>query len=379
MRLALALRRPLCAAPLMMHAIAGAAQAQGSGSALGPLRFLVMPSDTLRSAVVVDPTLVPRLNQHIAVQFDGVARALALKEISRLSGLDFVYALDAVPPDTPVRLNAAGITVAAALTAILRDTDVDLLLKPGGNAVLVQRSVLEGAVNSDSLGKHGVPGADVSIPALKLSAQANFVGEFRLRGVAPGRYLVIASGAGLRSVGDTVTITGGGTAYHDFVLATKAVVLDSVVSKAPSQREYISPALNAFEERRRSHSGGYFITDSVLRQEEDRPLWEVISKHVPGANMVFGRTGAVYLASSRGPSTNALHGGSTTCYPDVYLDGVPLAPASPTARSGAKVSLSFPTTEIGAVEFFAGGATLPAEFSHSSSGCGALLLWTRER
>jgi hypothetical protein len=244
-----------------------------------------------------------------------------------------------------------------------------------------QTGAIEGAVNADSLGKRSVPGAEISIPALHLTTQTNFAGEYHLGGITPGRYLVIATAVGLRSVGDSVSIALGTTTYLDFVLATRAIVLDSVVSKAPAARTYISPALNGFEERRLSGSGGYFVTDSILRREEDRPLWEVIQMHVPGAHMVFPPNSfAVLLASGRGPSTKAMIGGSKTCYPDVYLDGISLAPAAATATSSPKVDLTrFLTPEIGAVEFYAGGASLPVQFNHTSSGCGALLLWSREK
>jgi hypothetical protein len=237
-----------------------------------------------------------------------------------------------------------------------------------------QTGTIEGAVSADSLGKRSVPGAEISIPALKLTAQANFVGEFRLAGIAPGRYLVIATGVGLRSVGDSVTIESRGTTYHDFVLATKAVVLDSVVSKAPAERTHISPALRGFEERRLSGSGGYFVTDSILRREEDRPLDEIVSAHVPGAQFVRPGQNRVYLTSNR-------LGGH--CFTDVYLDGVALAPLpdpDPKLKSIVAVNLSqFVATDLAAIEFYPGGASLPVQFNHTSSGCGALLLWTRER
>jgi hypothetical protein len=246
-----------------------------------------------------------------------------------------------------------------------------------------QTGAIEGAVNADSLRKRSVPGAEISIPALHLTTQTNFAGEYHLGGITPGRYLVVATAVGLRSVGDSVSIAPGGTTYLDFVLATRAIVLDSVVSKAPAQRKYISPSLNAFEERRLSGSGGYFITDSILRKEEGRPLWEVIRAHVPGASMVFPPNSfAVYLVSGRAPSNRVLiePAASKSCFPDVYLDGVSLAPATATATSSPTVDLTrFLTPEIGAVEFYAGGASLPIQFNHTSSGCGALLLWSREK
>jgi hypothetical protein len=131
--------RSLCMAAGGAFTIAVAAHAQGTAYTMRAVRFLVEPEDSLQPAIVVDPSHVTVLRQRVSVNFDGVARKVALKELSRLSGLDFVYALDVVSPDAAVHLKAADITVAAALTEILLDADVDVLLKPEGNAVLVKR------------------------------------------------------------------------------------------------------------------------------------------------------------------------------------------------------------------------------------------------
>jgi hypothetical protein len=243
-------------------------------------------------------------------------------------------------------------------------------------ALLAQSSSLEGSVSTDSLGKHSMPGAEISIPALNLSTRTNFAGEYHLGGIAPGRYLAIATAAGYRSVGDSVTIEAGGPGFHDFVLARPAIVLDSVVSKAPAPRQYISPGLNGFEERRLSGKGGYFITDSIMRREEDRPLEDIIGMHVPG--VIIQRVGGThaFLASGRGPKGMS----SAACYPDVYLDGVFLAPLGVPGASAKAVDLrQFPPTDLAAAEFYPGGATLPVQFNHTASGCGALALWTREK
>ena len=59
------------------------------------------------------------------------------------------------------------------------------------------------------------------------------------------------------------------------------------------------------------------------------------------------------------------------CFPDVYLDGVPVTdkPAD---------LAEFTTMDIGAIEFHT-TATLPVQFNHTSTLCGALRVWSRER
>jgi hypothetical protein len=224
-----------------------------------------------------------------------------------------------------------------------------------------------------------MPGAEISIPALSLTTRTNFAGEYHLGGIVPGRYLAIATAAGYRSVGDSVTVGAGSASFHDFVLARTAIVLDSVVSKAAAPPpKHISPSLTGFEERRLSGGGGYFVVDSVLRKEEDRPLADIIRMHVPGVDMAHVGQSRVYLTSGRGPFTLRQNG---VCYPDVYLDGVRVTPL-PDPQNSALIAVDitqFVSSEVTAMEFYPGGASLPVQFSRTSSGCGALALWTREK
>ncbi|HEX5437967.1 MAG TPA: carboxypeptidase-like regulatory domain-containing protein, partial [Gemmatimonadaceae bacterium] len=66
------------------------------------------------------------------------------------------------------------------------------------------------------------------------------------------------------------------------VVLTPAVRLPGVTTHGRSS--YISPNLRGFEDRRLHGATGYFIPDSVLRKEEERPLANVLESHVPGIN-----------------------------------------------------------------------------------------------
>lgn len=64
-----------------------------------------------------------------------------------------------------------------------------------------------------------------------------------------------------------------------------------------------SPAiLRGFDDRRRNHSGGYFIGDSILRKDENRSLASVLMAYASGASIEQARGGAAFLA--RAPSCN---------------------------------------------------------------------------
>jgi len=151
------------------------------------------------------------------------------------------------------------------------------------------------------------------------------------------------------------------------VVFERAQQLPAVVTTDSAPR-WISPALTGFEERRKQGLG-YFIPSDVLRKEENRPLGNVLRARVPGIDVWTGRlprdkTTKTVLRSAR-PEWKGY------CYPDVYLDGV-LVTDTPADLS------QYSTMDIGAIEFHT-TATLPIQFNHSSSLCGALLLWSRER
>ncbi|MFI5228805.1 MAG: carboxypeptidase-like regulatory domain-containing protein [Gemmatimonadales bacterium] len=170
------------------------------------------------------------------------------------------------------------------------------------------------------------------------------------------------------------------------VALSKAVALATVRINAPSEL-YVSPALRRFEERRRLGLGGYFIGASILRREESRNLGNVLRSHVPGTMIAEGAHSAAYLLKS----PRCVEGGP----PQVYLDGVPLAApplpgskpneANPTTARGQAVAIppfdlsEFNVSDLAGIEYYPDGTQLPEEFDHTSTRCGALLLWTREK
>jgi hypothetical protein len=168
------------------------------------------------------------------------------------------------------------------------------------------------------------------------------------------------------------------------VLMKKVAELPAVVTKSTSPK-YLSPALRAFDERRKNRTSGYFINDSILRKEDGRPLGNVLAAHAPGVQVKQVSSANFLLKSPRCTS-----GGQ----PDLYLDGVPLAhfedvrwpipkPRNRNAPIDARdypMDLSqFQVSDLAGVEYYPDNATMPVEFSRTSAGCGALFLWTRER
>ncbi|MEO7456426.1 MAG: hypothetical protein ABIY52_09205 [Gemmatimonadaceae bacterium] len=135
----------------------------------------------------------------------------------------------------------------------------------------------------------------------------------------------------------------------------------TVTDTAPRSR---SPGLRGFEERRRNAASGTFITEAEIRKEENRQVGNFLIAHVPNIVIINSRSGGMTLRKS----PRCGRGGD----PDVYLDGVLVAAPKPIDVS------EFNLQNIAAIEYYPNTATAPPEFNRTSSGCGALLLWSRQ-
>jgi len=248
---------------------------------------------------------------------------------------------------------------------------------------------ISGVVSTDSAGSHKLGEVDVVIPALSLVARTNWLGEYRFSRVPAGMYILEARHVGYKPVGDSVRVAAG-EARLDFVLDQKTVTLESVVSTA-TNKKYISPSLQAFDERMNAHQGGSFVADSTLRKNEDRKLPEVLQSRVAGMTFLRAPAGsATYAYSAR--STAAQCGVfqpckgrfnqqvPRLCYVTVYLDGIKLGadPQRVDADNPPPDLNSLAVSDLAGVEFYAGAASVPMQY-HNDNPCGTLLLWTREK
>jgi len=254
---------------------------------------------------------------------------------------------------------------------------------PLPSSASAQAATLLGTVLRDSAGE-ALGGAEVTIAGSSQRTVTNYQGGFRVNALPAGRYVLTIPHVGFAPLVDTVVLASGQRLEREYVMIAQPVALDSVRVTAP-ERKYISPNLNAFEERRKSGRGGYFITDSLLRANDDRRLGGVIAGHVSGLALV-SKGASDYLASTRkcGPGPTLLTcGAGLTCWVAVYIDGIRIYDASmdvygrgsPQRPDFARLN----ARDYAGVEFYAGGASTPIQYTSTGSDCGTLLLWTRER
>jgi hypothetical protein len=264
----------------------------------------------------------------------------------------------------------------------MRSAIIALLI--GAQALHAQSAALLGTVMRDTLGHALAGGIEVRIPQLKGATQTNYMGEFRLSPIPPGTYLVTIRTVGYEPFSDSITFAAGQTINREFVLKPIATQLEAVQTQASAVKKYRSPALNAFEERRTSGHGGYFITDSVFRAAENGRLPDVLGR-IPGLQKVPDRA-ATYMASSRSASDGGpvfmskKSQGVTYCFVTVYVDGIMRWQGPPSASNPPlDMNTAINIVDLAGAEFYAGGAAIPVQFNATSTSCGVLLLWTREQ
>ena len=99
-------------------------------------RFLLSTSGGFQP---VDIPRSPSLTRRITLEIAGVTVREAIREVARRGGLTILFTDDVGRLDAPAKLHATDITVAAALTDLLIDAGVDIVLTKSGAATLCRR------------------------------------------------------------------------------------------------------------------------------------------------------------------------------------------------------------------------------------------------
>jgi hypothetical protein len=251
------------------------------------------------------------------------------------------------------------------------------------------RAVLRGNVLVDGSNKP-IAGAEVSLPRLLVVARTDTSGAFRLGDIPAGRHQLNVRCVGFVPMTTPMTFAAGDSVEADLLLSAVAAFegqpLPGVtVTAAPTLRG----RLLEFEERRAMGTGGRFLTQAQLDLMEGRRMSEALAAiSVP---VVIGRTNAAWVASSRGtqslvrtirPSMADLAQGARThlCYAAVAVDGVLVYRGSEDGQGSSEPLFdinSLSTRNVAGVEFYSGGATMPARYNGTRTTCGLILIWTR--
>jgi len=291
-----------------------AALAQSVPDPRGP-QFLLASASPSKAPVVVEAGSVASLRRRVSLSLDGARVGEALAELSRVSGLQIVYADGVVPSEGRVHFRAEEITVAAALTEVLLDAGVDVLISPGGSVVLVKRGAVQtgsvaGRVTDAKTGQ-GIPGASVSLDGTRWRATTDENGAYRLVEVTPGTYTLTASRIGYTRQSKSVTVAAGQEATLDVRLEVSASPLDAVVvtgTMVPTEVKALPTPISV-------------ITAEDIERQNLQRVDQVFRGQVPGAvAWDLGPVDYNSVIAVRGASTLSATPGIKT-----FVDGVEVA------------------------------------------------------
>jgi hypothetical protein len=270
-------------------------------------------------------------------------------------------------------------------------TCLGLLIGAGSVAAQGRTSQLELVILGEADG-FPIPNVAVAFPSLQKAASTDTAGRVTLRNLKAGTHEMITRRIGYATLRKSFVFTAGQTVTDTVRLAT-INVLDSVVVRAAP--------ISSFEEHRLIGLGK-FLDRSQLEKMGERKLSSVIGEFA-GAGIIPGRGNHAWLVNTRGVRTlnpkncgiddNRRSSGSSrggidpgdaamgakpcACYAQVWLDRTMIYRASGTPGELLFNLNSIAVDQIEAVEYFAGPAQTPLEYSMLNSSCGVLVIHTR--
>ena len=213
-------------------------------------------------------------------------------------------------------------------------------------------------------------GAEVRILGTSVRAVTNDSGEFKLDGVHSGRFKFVARRLGFQSAEVTVRLAEGESKEIRVILLGIPELLDSVVVIG----EQTTGRMADFWRRRTIGVGAFITRAEIERRRPSRPsmlLMALSGVSVAGSdalgqpNIQMGRSGVASATKNRAQMLAA------DCQVAYYVDGMQ------TSRGAFHID-DLPPQDIEAIEVYRGPSEIPAKFRAIDTGCGLIVIWTRE-
>lgn len=259
---------------------------------------------------------------------------------------------------------------------------VAILVLAAASPAAGQSAVFAGAVVRDTLG-HGLSGALITILGTNRSDTSDARGEFKFTNLAAGKRGIVIRRVGFQPMVDTVDLIDGRDVEREYVMDPVPVSLDSVRVVATNE-SHLSPQMSQFEDDRKWSPGGHFLTEQQIAANEQRAMQDILVSMMPGLHVFRPlpkeRPTMEYLSSGRGNCNGPVFQcGASECPVLLYVNGaVRTDPAFDKDPHDWEDFNTMRATEIEAVEYFAGAATIPQRYNMTGNSCGVLVLWTRE-
>ena len=224
-------------------------------------------------------------------------------------------------------------------------------------------------VFDDATGKP-LEGVDVVVLTTNATATTSNSGAVSLALLDSGTTLLQLRKVGYASRIVPVITSSADTTPITLVLKPLSQTLPAVVTRAAS----VTPKFADFERRRASGGGGHFITQDVLDKNPQLLTAEIMMR-IPGL-VIVGTPQSGIVGNTRGQQS--LMGTRTFkgfCLAAVIVDGAMVYSG---AQGDAPFSVnSYRPDEIAGIEYYAGGASMPAEYNATRTTCGLVVIWTR--
>ncbi|MBX6331550.1 MAG: TonB-dependent receptor [Gemmatimonadaceae bacterium] len=282
----------------------------------GP-RFLYAPSPT---SALRDARNAPVLKRRISMDASGITLADALERIAAQGRVLFLYSNSIVPSEMRVSLQAEHITIVAALTELLVNTDLDVIVSRDNQIALVKRAAprapqapgtVVGTI-TDAKTHAPIPSVSVSVDDARRTAVTDDSGRYRIAGIEPGTHTVTAQRIGYRRVSQPVTVGDGETATVDFALDQAAGALTQVVvtgTAVPTEVRAVPSHITV-------------VTAKEIEEQNLTTIDQVFRYMVPGGVYRDDTPGIGGYASFSVRGTTTLNGGTSTL--KVLVDGIAL-------------------------------------------------------
>jgi TonB-linked SusC/RagA family outer membrane protein len=260
------------------------------------------------------------LRARLALRLHNATIPEALKAIENQTPLRFAYKPSNLPNGATVSLDARDITVAAALTQILLDADVDVEIAPYGQATIVARDrradvtqindsiVVRGTITDSSTHKP-LSGAVVRIAGGTRVATSGSDGVYTITDLAPGTYKLVVRRLGYSSTTVEVRAPGVGTYTRDIALAVVPTLLNQVVTTVTGNQQL----------KTLGNTIATINADSLVPTTPVTSLSDVLNARAPGVQVINpgGLTGASPVVYVRGVGSLL-----ESTQPLLYVDGV---------------------------------------------------------
>jgi hypothetical protein len=217
----------------------------------------------------------------------------------------------------------------------------------------------------DNVSRTPLASVNVSVDATDISVVTDKTGRFVLPPLA-GTFKFRLRRIGYAPLERLIEVRASDTLVVEFLMTAQAQQLAPSVTEG--QRDPRWPP--GLAERMRDYPGT-FITDSVLRKFDHTTLVEALLART--THVKIGIESGRYLAFSRRGGMGLM---PSNCYMSVWVDGILVW------RPGLKTDQApdlerFQVSGLEAVEVYTVGQ-MPPRYTGSDSGCGVLVIWTRQ-